>query len=148
MTRIKVAALLVSGLLAAAPLQTSVADDGDQLLTIDHVVPHVSTMPAIAGQPVQLFVRERIQAATALRSQSSMGKIVLYVHGAAVPSEVAFDVPYQDYSWMDYLAQAGFDVFAMDLTGLGSSTRPAPMEDACNLPAEQQALVIPSVLTE
>ena len=57
-------------------------------------------------------------------------------------------MPYQDYSWMAYLAQSGFDVFAMDLTGLGSSTRPAPMDDPCNLPPDQQALLIPSVLPE
>ena len=34
---------------------------------------------------------------------------------------MAFDVPYQDYSWMAYLAEAGFDVFAMDITGIGRS---------------------------
>ncbi len=56
-------------------------------------------------------------------------------------AEVAFDVPYQDYSWMEYLAQAGFDAFAMDTTGYGRSTRPAAMNDPCNLsPAQQLAL--------
>src|SRR6266511_5627602 len=118
MQRITLTALLLSAMLTVGSPQASIADDAEQLLTIDHLVPHVSTMPAIAGQPVELYVRERVQAATALRSYSSVGKVVLFVHGAAVPSEVAFDVPYQDYSWMAYLAQAGFDVFAMDLPGL------------------------------
>jgi pimeloyl-ACP methyl ester carboxylesterase len=62
---------------------------------------------------------------------------VLFVHGAGTPAEVAFDVPYADYSWMAYLAAAGFDVFAMDMTGYGRSTRPTVMNDACNLSAEQ-----------
>ena len=47
-------------------------------------------------------------------------------HGGRVvaegtPAEVAFDVPERDYSWMAYLANAGFDVFAMDTTGYGRS---------------------------
>jgi pimeloyl-ACP methyl ester carboxylesterase len=63
---------------------------------------------------------------------------VLFVHGAGTPAEVAFDVPYQDYSWMAYLAREGFDVFSMDMTGYGRSTRPLQMNDPCNLSAEQQ----------
>lgn len=147
-TRITITALLVSAWLVTAWVLPASADDGEQLLSIDHFVPHIATTPAVAGQPIQLYVRERVQAATAMRSPSFVHKVVLFVHGAAVPSEVAFDVPYQDYSWMAYLSQAGFDVFGMDLTGLGSSTRPAPMDDPCNLPPEQQALLIPSVLTD
>jgi pimeloyl-ACP methyl ester carboxylesterase len=51
---------------------------------------------------------------------------------------VAFDVPYADYSWMAYLAAAGYDVFSMDMTGYGRSTRPSAMNDVCNLTEEQQ----------
>jgi pimeloyl-ACP methyl ester carboxylesterase len=40
---------------------------------------------------------------------------------------------------MEYLANAGFDVFAMDFTGYGRSARPHVMNDPCNLSAEQQA---------
>src|SRR5215467_12627903 len=88
------------------------ADDGQRLLTIDHYVRVQSTVPAIAGQPAHVYVRERVQAGTALRANGSLGdRVVLFVHGAGTPSEVAFDVPYQDYSWMAYLANAGFDVF-------------------------------------
>jgi pimeloyl-ACP methyl ester carboxylesterase len=65
--------------------------------------------------------------------------VVLFVHGAGTPGEVAFDVPYQDYSWMAFLARAGFDVFSVDMTGYGRSTRPAPMNDPCNLAKERQA---------
>jgi tRNA 2-selenouridine synthase len=34
-------------------------------------------------------------------------KVVLFVHGGGTPGAVAFDVPYQDYSWMAFLAAAG-----------------------------------------
>jgi pimeloyl-ACP methyl ester carboxylesterase len=63
---------------------------------------------------------------------------VLFVHGAGTPAEVAFDVSHSDYSWMAYLADAGFDVFSMDMTGYGRSTRPNVMNEICNLSAEQQ----------
>ena len=40
------------------------------------------------------------------------GQVVLFIHGAGTPAEVSFDVPYQDYSWMAYLARAGFNTFS------------------------------------
>jgi pimeloyl-ACP methyl ester carboxylesterase len=121
-------------------------DDAEQLLTIDHFVKVSSTVPAIAGQPAQIYVRERVKAATVLRGPTAPDRVVLFVHGAGTPAEVAFDVPYQDYSWMAYLASAGFDVFAMDTTGYGRSTRPAPMNDPCNLSAAQQPSFVPRLI--
>jgi len=108
-------------------------DDGDRLLTIDHFLRVKSTVPAIAGQMAQLYVRERVVAGSALRNAISPDRVVLCVHGAGTPAEVAFDLPYQDYSWMAYLARGGFDVFSVDMTGYGRSTRPAPMNDLCNV---------------
>ena len=115
------------------------ADDSDRVLTIDHYVRVTSTVPAIAGQPAQLYVRERVLAGGALRTPSFGDRVVLFVHGAGTPAEVAFDVPYQDYSWMAFLARAGLDVFSVDMTGYGRSTRPAPMNDPCNLAKDRQA---------
>jgi pimeloyl-ACP methyl ester carboxylesterase len=136
-------ALVVVLATAAAPqraaAQAAAADDSQTILTVDHFVTNESTVPAIAGQNVQLYVRERVKPATVLRGGPRDDRVVLFVHGAGTPAEVAFDVPYGDYSWMAYLASAGFDVFSMDMTGYGRSTRPAVMNDACNLSAEQQA---------
>ena len=73
-------------------------------------------------------------------------KVVLFIHGAGTPAEVSFDVPYQDYSWMAYLAHAGFDVFSMDMTGYGRSTRPPAMNDPCNLSREQQSAFVPALI--
>jgi pimeloyl-ACP methyl ester carboxylesterase len=121
------------------------ADDGGKLLNIDHYVRVRSSVPAINGQDAMIYVREIVQAGPALRGATG-DRVVLFIHGAGTPAEVAFDVPYQDYSWMGHLARAGFDVFSMDMTGYGRSTRPAAMNDPCNLSQEQQAQFIPSLI--
>jgi pimeloyl-ACP methyl ester carboxylesterase len=101
-----------------------------------------STVPAMAGQTAQLYVRERVRASMAARTTAFGDKVVLMVHGAGTPAEVAYDVPFQDYSWMRYLADGGLDVFSMDTTGYGRSTRPLAMNDPCNMaPASQTGLV-------
>jgi pimeloyl-ACP methyl ester carboxylesterase len=98
----------------------------------------VSRVPSIEGQHTQLYVRERARPATIARGTELADKVVLFVHGAGTPAEVAFDVPYEDYSWMAYLAAAGYDVFAVDMTGYGRSTRPTIMNDPCNLPEDSR----------
>jgi len=127
---------------AAAGASTAFADDGARLLTIDHYVRVKSTVPAMAGQEVAIYARERVLAGAALRGGPASDRVALFVHGAGTPAEVAFDVPQPDYSWMAYLAQAGFDVFAMDTTGYGRSIRPAAMIDPCNLAKDRQAAFV------
>jgi pimeloyl-ACP methyl ester carboxylesterase len=127
--------------------QSTIADEGERLLAVDHYVSVRSTVPSMAGQIAAIYVRERLRPGIVLRSAPIADRIVLFVHGAGTPAEVAFDVPYQDYSWMAYLAQAGFDVFAMDVTGYGRSTRPTAMNDPCNLAHEQQTAFVPSLLS-
>jgi len=122
------------------------ADDGARLLSLDHYVRVRSSVPAIAGQTTQIYVQEVARAASVLREGTLADRVVLFVHGAGTPAEVAFNVRYQDYSWMAYLARAGFDVFAMDMTGYGRSTRPAAMNDPCNLSRDQQVLFVPGLL--
>jgi pimeloyl-ACP methyl ester carboxylesterase len=124
----------------------STAEGNSSIVTVDHYVRVKSTVPAMAGQIAQLYVRERTNPATLLRSASLENRVVLFVHGAGTPAEVAVDVPYADYSWMAYLADAGFDVFSMDVTGYGRSTRPAAMDDPCNLSREQQEALVPMLL--
>lgn len=127
-------------------ITASGADDGSHLLRLDHYVNVHSTVPAIAGQATEVYVREVVEPGTILRGGPAPDRVALFIHGAGTPAEVAFDVPYHDYSWMAYLAHAGFDVFAMDMTGYGRSTRPAAMNDPCNLSHEQQAAVVPALI--
>ena len=143
--RYLVACLLLTSIGCAATTTTSSSSlsAGDQLLTIDHYVRVRSTAPSMNGQTAQIYVRERVESRNIQRGSSG---VVLFVHGAGTPAEVAFDVPSGDYSWMAYLARAGFDVFSMDMTGYGRSTRPTVMNDPCNLTGEQQAAFIPSLL--
>jgi pimeloyl-ACP methyl ester carboxylesterase len=131
---IAIAVVVATGLMAEAPM------------TVDHYVKTKSTVPAIAGQTTQIYVREVVLPGTVLRAQSLGDRVVLFIHGAGTPAEVSFDVAYQDYSWMAYLAKAGFDVFSMDVTGYGRSTRPAAMNDPCNLSREQQAGFVPVLI--
>jgi pimeloyl-ACP methyl ester carboxylesterase len=125
-------------LTAALPLLAALAvpATAQQVATRDHTVSVTSAVPVIAGKRSTLYVRER--ATQAVLKNGAGDKVVLFVHGAGTPAEVSFDVPYQDYSWMGYLAGAGYDVFAVDMTGYGRSARPAPMADKCNLAPAQQ----------
>ena len=111
----------------------------------EHKVAVKSTVPALMGKTVELYVRERVGASMKLDAVPA-DRVVLFVHGAGTPAEVAFDVPHGDYSWMAYLANAGFDVFSMDTTGYGRSVRPAEMDDPCNLSSEQQAQFVPALI--
>ena len=116
-----------------------------RLATAEHKLSVTSTVPAIAGQTVEIYVRERFLG-DAPPTSLAPNHVVLFVHGAGTPAEVAFDVPHADYSWMAYLANAGFDVFAMDTTGYGRSVRPAAMNDPCNLSPEQQKAFVPALI--
>lgn len=137
-------ALHVLVLVAAAAIGLS-AQNGSTIISVDHTVTVKSQVPAIAGQDAQIYVRERAQQG----AKPAAGRgVVLFVHGAGTPAEVAFDVPIGDYSWMAFLARNGFDVFSMDTEGYGRSSRPAPMNDPCNLSPEQQKQFIPALIKE
>ena len=131
-------------MLAATTLSASAQE---KTHTIDRLVAHVSTVPAIAGKPIDLFVREKVPESIFKRAdgKAPAGKVVLMVHGGYSPSTLAFDVPFKNYSWMDYLAKRGYDVFAMDMTGYGRSGHPM-MDDPCNLDPKQQDLLVPKNL--
>jgi pimeloyl-ACP methyl ester carboxylesterase len=74
---------------------------------------------------IQLYVRNKRPAGV---GQFASDKIVLFVHGATYPAETAFDLKLDGLSWMEYIAQAGYDVYLVDVRGYGRSTRPAAMD--------------------
>ena len=134
-----IALLIATAVLAGSAEQRP----ADSPKSVDHYVRVTSTVPSIAGQVANIYVRERVQTAAAAPAAD---RVVLFVHGAGTPAEVAFDPSAPGYSWMAYLASAGFDVFSMDTTGYGRSTRPGPMNDPCNLSPEQQKLLVPALM--
>lgn len=130
---------------AGAHLRPSPSRDAQdvRVRTRDHFVPHESTVPANAGQKVKLFVRERVARG---RDRPPTRGVVLFVPGCCTPVVPGFDLRFQDYSWMGYLAEVGFDVFALDPTGFGLSPRPT-MDDPCNVDPAQQHLLVPNPLS-
>lgn len=52
---------------------------------------------------------------------------ILLVHGAGLGA-ASFDLPVPGYSLAEDLARAGFDVYALDIRGWGSSTRPPALD--------------------
>ena len=65
-------------------------------------------------------------------------KILLLVNGSTYPAETCFDLKLNGLSWMDYIAQHGYDVYLVDIRGYGKSTRPPEMEKPA---AENEAIV-------
>ncbi len=138
--RICLSLFVIFGVTAA-----SQAADATKIIRADHYVRVTSTAPSMTGQTALIYVRE-VAAGAALPAKSPNNRVVLFVHGAGTPAEVSFDVPYSDYSWMAYLAKAGFDVFSADMTGYGRSTRPTVMNDPCNIQADFQKQFAPDLM--
>ena len=80
-------------------------------------------VPSDAG--IQIYVRNKRPANM---TQFSPAKTVIYVHGATYPASTAFDLQLDGTSWMDYIAQRGYDVYLLDVRGYGGSTRPPQMD--------------------
>ncbi|MBS1600198.1 MAG: alpha/beta fold hydrolase [Bacteroidetes bacterium] len=53
---------------------------------------------------------------------------VLFLHGASFPSALAFAFRMNNYSWMDNLAENGYDVYALDFLGYGNADRYSEMK--------------------
>lgn len=88
------------------------------------VVMEEFAVPAIDPE-IQLYVRNKHpQGLTHFPAE----KILLYVHGATYPSETTFDLRLNGVSWMEYIAEHGYDVYLVDLRGYGKSTRPPEMD--------------------
>jgi pimeloyl-ACP methyl ester carboxylesterase len=117
----KAVALALAGALAGAA--SAYAADAPKLVTEEMMVPAKD-----AG--IQLYVRNKRPAAM---KQFAPERTVLFVHGATYPAETAFDLRLDGLSWMEYIAQRGYDVYLMDVRGYGRSTRPPQMSE----PAEK-----------
>lgn len=122
-------------------------DESANVLTIDHQVPHVSTVPANAGALVHLFVRERVRGDVGEVGDEKSRQALLMIHGRSIPVLPGMELRHGDYDWALWLARSGgLDVFMLDFQGSGRSPRPA-MDDPCNVPRlQQERLLIPNPL--
>jgi pimeloyl-ACP methyl ester carboxylesterase len=112
--KIAAAALLMLGLPVLAPP----SEAQPQIVMEEFRVP--------AKDPgIEIYVRNKHPAGMA---QFSAQRTLLFVHGATYPAHTAFDLPLDGLSWMDFIAQRGFDVYLLDLRGYGKSTRPQEMD--------------------
>jgi pimeloyl-ACP methyl ester carboxylesterase len=104
-------------LAAMAMLLTPAVAQTPKITTEEFMVPAVD--PGI-----QIYVRNKHPAAMAAFRPE---RTVVYVHGATYPASTAFDLELDGMSWMDYIAQRGYDVYLLDIRGYGHSTRPPEM---------------------
>jgi pimeloyl-ACP methyl ester carboxylesterase len=77
----------------------------------------------LEGQGGTLSLRHRAPAEKAVFAAN---EIILFLEPFSVPSAAAFDLP--GYSWMEHLAERGFDCWSLDFRGFGKSSRPAEMD--------------------
>jgi pimeloyl-ACP methyl ester carboxylesterase len=92
-------------------------------------------MVASSEPGIQLYVRNKHPKGI---SSFTSDKILLFVHGSTYPAETSFDLELSGMSWMDYIAQRGYDVYLVDVRGFGRSTRPPEMDK----PADQNEPIV------
>jgi pimeloyl-ACP methyl ester carboxylesterase len=86
---------------------------------------NVARVPSGIGA-LNIFIRYTAPTGTRRRVP------VLILHGATFPSANAAGWKFDGRSWMDELASAGYDVYALDFLGYGVSDRYPEMSSAAN----------------
>ena len=94
-----------------------------------------------ADPGIKLSVREKY--AEGMKNFRS-DNVVVFVHGATYPCIPDFDLSVPGYSWMNYMAERGFDAVCFDIRGYGASTRPKALDEpaANNKPVVRASVVI------
>lgn len=105
-------------LVAVLGISLAAAQDAPKLVTEEFMVP--------AGEPgIALYVRNKRPEGMV---RFAPDRTLLFVHGATYPAESSFDLSLGGFSWMEFMARRGFDVYLVDLRGYGKSTRPKEMD--------------------
>lgn len=111
--------LLLAAMAAPRAFADQAADPmGGEIAVSEHMVP-------APQKGLEIYVRNKHLAGV---STFGPAKTLVFVHGATYPASTAFDLPLGGFSWMDYLARHGYDVYLLDLPGYGRSTRPPEMD--------------------
>lgn len=82
-------------------------------------------MVPTADAGIQVYVRNKHPQGV---KEFSAEKILLFVHGATYPAETSFDLKLNGRSWMEYIAQHGYDVYLVNMRGYSRSTLPPEMD--------------------
>ena len=88
-----------------------------------------------AADGVEYYLVERYEGTVESK------KPVLLLHGGA-SGYVTYDIRIKDYSMMDYLAQKGFVVYAVDMRGFGKSTITSGLDVRAETCAEDMKAVV------
>jgi pimeloyl-ACP methyl ester carboxylesterase len=96
----------------------TISIDLDTIVASEHRIPSDT-------DGIELFVRNKRPAGMINFAPHTT---IVMVHGATYSSGSLYDVPLGGFSFMDYLASQGFDVFSVDVRGYGQSSRPEAME--------------------
>jgi pimeloyl-ACP methyl ester carboxylesterase len=124
--------LTFASVAALVGLGPAAAEDAGDLRVTDYFVSHTSTEPFYAEHKldpgVTLYVRELVLPGRE-RTVAKDHKVLLLIHGYSFPGAAAFDTDHGNCSLMRHFAWAGWDTFALDLEGFGSSTRPPIMDN-------------------
>jgi pimeloyl-ACP methyl ester carboxylesterase len=107
---------LIAVVLAALCLPAASQAQTPKILGEEFKVPH--------AEGIQVYVRSKRPDGV---QRFAADRVAILMHGATYPSD-SFDLALGGKSWMDYLAERGFDVYALDLPGYGRSTRPTLMD--------------------
>ena len=104
-------------LAGTAAQRTGAALAAAELVTEDFMLP--------AAEPgMQVFLHNKRPAQlSAFRPERTL----LFVHGLTYASSTTFDLPLGGRSWMEHIAERGFDVWCLDLPGYGGSIKPSGM---------------------
>src|SRR6266581_9022673 len=114
-----IAEVLAAALAALIAFSSARATDEAPKLVTEHI------MIEAADPGTRLYIRNKRPEDL---KQFTSEKTLLFVHGATQPAEATFDLPLEGLSWMDYIAQHGWDVYLVDVRGYGRSTRPPEMD--------------------
>lgn len=114
--------------------------------SIDHSIITEDMMIPSDTAGIELFIRNKRRPDLV---SFSAEKTVLFVAGSTYPASTSFDLRLGGVSWMDHLAQQGYDVHLVDVRGYGRSTRLPEMEEPAsdNQPIVRTPVAIRDVAT-
>jgi pimeloyl-ACP methyl ester carboxylesterase len=127
---------IITANLSFAPFGTTMSADAtpEGIANAQSIVTE-EFMIASTDPGIKLYIRNKHPKGT---TSFSSDKILLFVHGATYPAETTFDLNLSGISWMDFIAQRGYDVYLVDVRGYGRSTRPPEMDK----PADQNPPIV------